>query len=320
MMVFQGSILSISKPTESTRCCSLQAHGANRWWYVFCALSSGESRRLLRRALSEVATTDSYPFFTYLERAGHTNCAGTLMWPDIVLSAGHCWEETVSAIIAHVNFTDYNDNSHEHVRFVERVAVHPDFARPSSQYDIMLLKLTSPVFDVQPVILNSVPTQPLSLDRVTVIGAGQIEFQSEARPDKLQQVQIAVVPFDFCNGIESYGGFLNADTQLCAGEEGKDVCQGDSRGPLLMKKERVKVGIVNTGIGCGEFLHPGVYTRTSAFIEWIDFVKCNLTDVPCDGSSVIFSPSSSPTSAFLVKTVRLMSILSPLMMCSLISW
>lgn len=53
-----------------------------------------------------------------------------------------------------------------------------------------------------------------------------------------------------------------------------DSCQGDSGGPLFSFKENthesVLVGITSWGISCGYADLPGVYTRVSAVVEWIN--------------------------------------------------
>lgn len=79
------------------------------------------------------------------------------------------------------------------------------------------------------------------------------------------------------------------ETQVCAGRTGgnKDTCQGDSGGPLVIKDTFwYSIGITSwvsvllfywktkdisscclmQGVGCGDV---GVYTRTSAFRDWI---------------------------------------------------
>lgn len=61
---------------------------------------------------------------------------------------------------------------------------------------------------------------------------------------------------------------------------GKDSCQGDSGGPLLQrqtingKRVDVHVGITSFGIGCAFEGLPGVYSRTSYGIEFINKIIC----------------------------------------------
>jgi len=50
---------------------------------------------------------------------------------------------------------------------------------------------------------------------------------------------------------------------ICAGvpEGGKDACNKDSGGALVLKKSGKQVGLVSWGTGCGEKEHPGVYAN-----------------------------------------------------------
>ena len=62
---------------------------------------------------------------------------------------------------------------------------------------------------------------------------------------------------------------------VCAGykEGGKDACLGDSGGPLACQVGTdgpwMLYGITSWGIGCGDPLHPGVYTRVTKLQSWI---------------------------------------------------
>lgn len=66
---------------------------------------------------------------------------------------------------------------------------------------------------------------------------------------------------------------------MCAGNTvGKqDACQGDSGGPLMYRQVEPKsrttkvhqLGIVSYGFRCAEEGFPGVYTRITHFVDWI---------------------------------------------------
>ena len=55
---------------------------------------------------------------------------------------------------------------------------------------------------------------------------------------------------------------------------GKDSCQGDSGGAIWWKnpKDNVdyQVGIVSSGRGCARPHFPGIYTRMSAYGDWVN--------------------------------------------------
>ncbi|XP_034833573.1 plasminogen-like [Maniola hyperantus] len=69
--------------------------------------------------------------------------------------------------------------------------------------------------------------------------------------------------------------------QICAGKlaGGVDACQGDSGGPLQVKinlpesgegSMHFVIGVTSFGIGCARPNLPGVYTRVSSFVDWIE--------------------------------------------------
>ena len=69
------------------------------------------------------------------------------------------------------------------------------------------------------------------------------------------------------------------DDMLCAGDTRSggnqanlhDACQGDSGGPLAcMKDNRMTlVGIISWDIGCGQKDVPGIYTKVTDYLDWI---------------------------------------------------
>ena len=94
----------------------------------------------------------------------------------------------------------------------------------------------------------------------------------------LQVVQLPVVSNERCK--QAFARFPTTvidDKVMCAGEltGGKDTCKGDSGGPLMLGRvyENVSVfyqiGVVSYGFRCAEEGYPGVYSRVSAFLDWI---------------------------------------------------
>jgi secreted trypsin-like serine protease len=70
-------------------------------------------------------------------------------------------------------------------------------------------------------------------------------------------------------------------TTVCAARTGIDTCTGDSGGPLMLsasvempdaaqnRSKTTQIGIVSWGKGCAQEGSPGVYTRVSAYEDWI---------------------------------------------------
>lgn len=72
--------------------------------------------------------------------------------------------------------------------------------------------------------------------------------------------------------IESQMSLTNSIYARYLQEGGVDACQGDSGGPLMMRVDTrwVQLGIVSFGNKCGEPGYPGVYTRLSEYVDWVN--------------------------------------------------
>ncbi|GIY51279.1 serine protease filzig [Caerostris extrusa] len=97
-------------------------------------------------------------------------------------------------------------------------------------------------------------------------------------PNLLQEVQVPIMSNADCVEMFKDAGHtkLIKPTFLCAGYKsgGKDSCEGDSGGPLMVERDTgqwVLAGTVSHGIRCADpnFL-PGVYMRIAAYRPWID--------------------------------------------------
>jgi secreted trypsin-like serine protease len=92
------------------------------------------------------------------------------------------------------------------------------------------------------------------------------------------KVKVPGVTTERCNSVYSRHSVTLGSGQLCAGgAKGADSCRGDSGGPLMTvdKSNPTRpfwyvAGIVSFGPSpCGMEGWPGVYTRVSAYTDWI---------------------------------------------------
>jgi secreted trypsin-like serine protease len=157
--------------------------------------------------------------------------------------------------------------------------------------DIALLYLARPWSGSKAELSLSAASDPSQTTgiQVRVAGFGSTEQNKNSdKPDRFVRadgkgelfagsarlLETAVTTIETGQCAKRYTGSVIGPGQLCAGLEqgGKDSCQGDSGGPLVVNDANNcprQIGVVSWGEGCAEKQAYGVYTRISAYADWI---------------------------------------------------
>lgn len=245
-------------------------------------------------------------FFLDIDRH---DCGGSIISHYRILTAAHC-VDAVDEIDLLVRIGSNSRIEGGYFRGVRRIIVHHDYFIPTEfNNDIAIVIVTIPIIfgrKIQPIAL---PPADLILnpnDTVLVSGWGVVEPDTDEEPPiYLRAVSIPIVDQEICARI--YDEIPDWDSGItenmfCAGVlnvGGKDSCQvgvflstlgfaqimyywfcfiqGDSGGPAVITNgsKPLLVGIVSFGEDCGEPAYPGVYTRVSKYIDWIENVDLN---------------------------------------------
>ncbi|KAJ2346854.1 hypothetical protein GGF43_004890, partial [Coemansia sp. RSA 2618] len=235
----------------------------------------------------EVVTDDSFRFATFIEatkEAGGTTCTGSLIAPNVVLTAGHCvfaGKDTLyDASVFHIGFNHTTPSTTTTFKgySVSKVVVNSDFNQRSLQNDLALLFLEkdvpSDVAETVKIFTGNVSTET----QLFAAGFGITDPSDETSvPSSLMQVELKAGNDSFCR---ENSATYNPKYLICTdGTAGKDTCSGDSGGPLatMVGDEMVLVGLTsyapltvsNPDGLCGQAGSTGYYVHIDAYLSWI---------------------------------------------------
>lgn len=240
-------------------------------------LACGQSVKAPRVVGGKEASVDSWPWQVSIQYDKQHICGGSILDPHWILTAAHCFWKHLDVPNWKVRAGSDRLGSFPSLPVAKIFILEPNATYPR-EHDIALVKLQLPLTfsgTIRPICL------PFSDEELTpgtplwVIGWGFTEENGGKMSDILQQGSVQLINRTRCNAEDAYQGEVTK-TMMCAGlpEGGVDTCQGDSGGPLMYHSDWWQVvGIVSWGHGCGGPTTPGVYTKVTAYLNWIYNVR-----------------------------------------------
>lgn len=285
---------------------SLFCGGTEDLPYVCCPSSPLERNQMCGRSLVQGQFYRGLGSFPFVARIGFKNlntgsfaypCTGSIISRRVILSAAHCvLAKADGHRLSSVRIGEYNtamDPDCANTGFcapksvnhaINHAIIHPEYKQGQYHHDIALLVLKTPLnYSVacQPICLQRNRQDLVVGKRATIAGWGKVSTSS-IRSTEMQHMDLPLTAWDMCLRIYGSTGALDAPTSIgtnnidgqwmCAGGEGKDVCQGFGGAPLFIQEEGVysQIGVMSFGSdNCGGLRVPSVYTSVSHFADWI---------------------------------------------------
>uniref|UniRef100_A0AAY4DAD7 Neurotrypsin n=1 Tax=Denticeps clupeoides TaxID=299321 RepID=A0AAY4DAD7_9TELE len=253
-----------------------------------CGLRPNIPRRRRRIIGGDKSLRGDWPWQVSLwlksqSKGNHPLCGATLVSSCWVVTAAHCFKRFGSEPSRYlVRLGDYHTverDDFERSLSPDRIVLHEKYRSQGWEYDIALLRLKGT--EGSCVAFNPhtnaacLPAQGSKWGKrpaACVITGWGITGYSRT----LLQAWVPLLPSWKCK--KRYGTRFTS-RMLCAGSLSDrrrvDSCQGDSGGPLVCQGEGGRwflTGVISWGHGCGNPSYPGVYTRVSRFLRWIEKV------------------------------------------------
>ncbi|KAJ2725123.1 hypothetical protein GGI07_001493 [Coemansia sp. Benny D115] len=239
------------------------------------------------------ATQGEMQFVAYVRTTSSSHsgklCTGSLIAPNVVLTAGHCTYNTDNVpndigdyIVKFPQASPDVEIANLEVYSVSQVIVHPEFSIFTLEHDIALLILNE---TIPGTVANALKIYNGKFDTSSpIIGAGfglTSPYILNSFPSVLQAVNLTLGTDEYCSSLSSS---YNKDLHVCTdGTPGKDTCSGDSGGPLLTTYDEgdgskyAILGITsyapatpdNIDGYCAQAGSSGYYTYVLPYLHWI---------------------------------------------------
>ncbi|KAJ2853931.1 hypothetical protein J3B02_002915 [Coemansia erecta] len=273
-------------------------------------LAAYDKRAVPRIAGGNVAPDEDFQFVGYIRVTNSTykglTCTGSLIAPNVVLTAAHCvYADKKIAYIPdnfRVKFTHKTPTAADMLSAykVSKVIPYPNFSLSEMNNDIAILILQKDVSTSEATPVKLFAGDSGSDTPVTAAGFGITDpNDSSSVATNLMEVDLHLGQEEYCKN--DYANYQHKYLICTDGTAGIDTCLGDSGGPLATPFENSNgsgsalIGITSFAPSspsnpkglCAKAGGSGYYTRVSTYISWIAS-SCGLeiNDISVNNSTV----------------------------------
>jgi uncharacterized protein (TIGR03382 family) len=203
---------------------------------------------------------------------GQQACTGTLIAPNVVVTAGHCVAGGApdAVLIGASKLSQPSEG--ETISIIKAI----EYPNSQSTIDAGILVLAKPATKATP---RAIASGWAKFDikngaQVQLVGFGTIDRDGNTPTDSLMEASTTITDYNCSNTASGCNPGAMPDGELGAGGMGIDTCPGDSGGPvyLMTSYGSYLTGITSRGYDTNNYYcsEGGIYERPDKILDWME--------------------------------------------------
>ncbi|XP_061394141.1 seminase-like [Musca vetustissima] len=221
---------------------------------------------LLAVVLSKAKANKTPYLVQFLDKKGNVFCVGTLIRPQYVVTAAHCFPNEDGSKTTVIGGSGSGKSEDEIKRSISAVKIHDDYGARTMHSDVAVVKLNDPM-EGDSIKTIEMCSNDLRRGIFLQIPGWNQANSKQPLSKQLRTISARYAPDAMCKKL--YGRYVDHDSMFCVfGKEVKGHCVGDSGSPAIYRDEFC--GINAFGHWCNHGGQPNALTsvyRVRDFIE-----------------------------------------------------